>query len=89
MPNTIGARPGDRVRLAVESASVYRAAVAAYIVPLLALLVGYLILYHTLGRAGVGRLRESLSIVGTSPWAFPIFGFAGTIGVPGTALRRV
>jgi len=64
VPNSAGARPGDQVRLAVESGAVLRAAVAAYVVPLAAWLAGYLLLSAILGVTGVGRFREALAIAG-------------------------
>ncbi len=64
VPNTAGAKSGDEVRLAVESGSLLRAAVAVYVIPLLALLAGYLILSFLLGGVATGTPREALAITG-------------------------
>lgn len=64
VPNTIGARPGEAVRLAMESGSLLRAAAAAYLVPLLALLAGYLVLSAFLARLGMAAGREAFAIAG-------------------------
>lgn len=65
VPETIGAKPGDRVVLAVEGRNVMRAALAAYAVPVLALLLGYPVSAALLRAAGVTRFHEALSIVGS------------------------
>ena len=62
--NSAQARPGDEVRLAVESGNVLRAAGAAYVVPLAALFGGYLLTRFVLGSLGVDDPREGMSIAG-------------------------
>lgn len=61
--NTAGAAPGDEVRLRIEDDRILRAAAAAYLVPLLALVAGYLLTNGLLIAVGV-RGREPLSIAG-------------------------
>lgn len=63
VPNTAGAAPGDEVRLRVEDSSLLRAAFVAYLVPLLALIAGFLLVNRLLLAAGV-RGRELPAIAG-------------------------
>lgn len=52
VPNPGGAKAGDRVRVAVDSQSVSRSAVFAYVLPLLALFAGALVGMAFAGEAG-------------------------------------
>ena len=66
VPNTIGAGPGDAVRLAVESGNVLRAAVVVYVIPLLVAILGFLIASYLAGPVGLPAYRETLGIVGAA-----------------------
>lgn len=62
MPNTAGAVPGDVVRVAIASGSLLRAAAVAYLIPLAALIGGYLLAGLLLGRILAGRVLEAAAI---------------------------
>ena len=66
VPNTIGAGPGDAVRLAIESGNVLRAAVVVYVVPLLVAILGFLLASYLAGPAGFPAYREALGIAGAA-----------------------
>lgn len=63
--NTIGAKVGDHVEVNMESINVLKATAIAYIIPLVALLVGTIGTYYALERTSLGINIEIISgIVG-------------------------
>lgn len=63
IPNQAQARPGDTVRLIMKDGSVLRAAIAAYGVPLAAMIAGYVLADQLLSMVGLDKGREGLAIV--------------------------
>ncbi|MDI0265882.1 SoxR reducing system RseC family protein [Clostridioides difficile] len=59
--NTIGAKVGDHVEVSMDNMNVLKAAVMAYIIPLIALLVGTIGTYYILGAIGVTSGVEAIS----------------------------
>ncbi|HSQ87659.1 SoxR reducing system RseC family protein [Romboutsia sp.] len=59
--NTIGACVGDKVKVNMETVNVLKAATIAYVLPLLALLVGTIATYFILGLFKVSGNREVIS----------------------------
>ena len=63
--NTIGAKVGDHVEVSMDNMNVLKAAVMAYIIPLIALLVGTIGTYYILGAIGMttGLVGICLTII--------------------------
>ncbi|MCC0635177.1 MULTISPECIES: SoxR reducing system RseC family protein [unclassified Clostridioides] len=59
--NTIGAKVGDHVEVSMDNMNVLKAAVMAYIIPLVALLVGTIGTYYILGAIGMTSGVEAIS----------------------------
>ena len=59
--NTIGAKVGDHVEVSMDNMNVLKAAVMAYIIPLIALLVGTIGTYYILGAIGMTTGVEAIS----------------------------
>lgn len=59
--NTIGAKVGDHVEVSMDNMNVLKAAAMAYIIPLIALLVGTIGTYYILGAIGVTSGVEAIS----------------------------
>lgn len=73
--NAIGAKVGDHVEVNMESVNVLKATAIAYIVPLIALLVGTIGTYYTLGMISLG-ININIEIVsGIVGIAFTIITF--------------
>ncbi|MGO0882068.1 SoxR reducing system RseC family protein [Clostridioides difficile] len=59
--NTIGAKVGDHVEVSMDNMNVLKAAVMAYIIPLVALLVGTIGTFYVLGAIGMTSGVEAIS----------------------------
>lgn len=59
--NTIGAKVGDHVEVSMDNMNVLKAAVMAYIIPLVALLVGTIGTFYILGAIGITSGVEAIS----------------------------
>nr|UWI49311.1 SoxR reducing system RseC family protein [Clostridioides difficile] len=59
--NTIGAKVGDHVEVSMDNMNVLKAAAMAYIIPLVALLVGTIGTYYILGAIGMTSGVEGIS----------------------------
>ncbi|MBF4710768.1 SoxR reducing system RseC family protein, partial [Clostridioides difficile] len=57
----IGAKVGDHVEVSMDNMNVLKAAVMAYIIPLIALLVGTIGTYYILGAIGMTTGVEAIS----------------------------
>ncbi|MDB0438009.1 SoxR reducing system RseC family protein [Clostridioides difficile] len=59
--NTIGAKVGDHVEVSMDNMNVLKAAAMAYIIPLVALLVGTIGTFYILGAIGMTSGVEAIS----------------------------
>lgn len=59
--NTIGAKVGDHVEVSMDNMNVLKAAAMAYIIPLVALLVGTIGTFYILGAIGITSGVEAIS----------------------------
>lgn len=59
--NSIGAKIGDHVEVNMETVNVLKATAIAYLVPLVALLVGTIGTYYALDAMGIGANIEAIS----------------------------